>query len=255
MGSASAVSPDGKLVVMDSGGGEFPPRNIYVMRSDGSSVRQLTRGNYWETDPAWSPDGQWIVFATTRCCATPHSSGRYALYAIRPDGSGLHRLDESAGNELAPAWSPDGTRIAYVHTAADSTDPEIWVMDANGSGAHALTHEHRIVDAVTWSPDGTQLAYISHLIDEGDWQIRVMQADGTGAHALYSCSSPCTSGGYTLAWSPDGTAIAFTIEPTRGPPAKPQIALVRTDGTAFDLLDTHSVGACCMSWIPRGAEP
>src|SRR6266511_3320237 len=65
-----AVSPNGLLIAVSNGGGESPPRNIFVMQSDGSGLRQITSGEFQEVDPAWAPDGSRIVFSSTRCCAS-----------------------------------------------------------------------------------------------------------------------------------------------------------------------------------------
>ncbi len=255
-----AVAPDGGLVAVSNGGGEFPPRNIYVMRSDGTGLRQLTSGDFEEVTPAWSPDGSEIVFSSTRCCATDSSLGGYQLYTIRPDGSGLRRLTEDTASDLYPAWSPDGTHIAYVVTPPNVRHPppeqdwQIWVVNAGSTGARVLTNDGRYDDAVTWSPDGHQLAYVSHLSNDRDWQIRVMRPDGTGVHTVFRCSGQCYDGGYTLAWSPDGTEIAFTF--TTGPAdAKPQIGVVSADGGNFHVVDTGGVAACCLSWTPADTTP
>jgi dipeptidyl aminopeptidase/acylaminoacyl peptidase len=251
--TALSVSPDGRRIALSNGGGEFPPRNLYVMRTDGSGLRRITTGNYYEIDPAWSPDASEIMFSSTRCCATAHYSGDYGIYTVRPDGSGLRLLRKDSGsNDLDPVWSPDGRRIAFVQWPMSSNNGwAIWVMNANGTNAHPLTHDGRYADAIAWSPTGRQLAYTSHLSDNADWQIRVVQADGHHSHTIFTCTTPCANGGYTLAWSPDGKQIAFTIDPhaTIAPRTRPRIALINATGAGYHLLTTIGTGACCLSWI------
>lgn len=245
------VSPNGTMVALSNGGGEFPPRNIVVMASNGSHLRKITSGNFFEVSPAWSPDSHTLAFSSTRCCATAQNSGNYALYTMTPTGSSLRRLTTDPGaNDVSPAWSPDGHRIAYVRLS-NRGSWEIWLVNTDGSGAHALTHDQRLNDAVAWSPDGRQLAYTSHLIDDHDWQVRVMAADGSGTHTVYTCSGRCHYGGYAIAWSPDGKQLAFTISLTPRSVMTPRIATINATGGGFRLIDTHGVGACCLSWLPR----
>jgi Tol biopolymer transport system component len=253
-----AVSPDGRLIALSNGGGEFPPRNMYVMRADGSRLRRITSGNYYEVDPAWSPDGGWIVLSSTRCCATAHSSGDYALYTVRPDGSGLRLLRrDSRASDLDPVWSPDGRRIAFVQNPTSSNGGwSVWVMNTNGTNAHPLTHDGRFHDAVAWSPTGQQLAYTSYRSNEADWQIRVVQANGHHAHTIFTCTTRCAYGSYTIAWSPDGKQIAFTVFPHSSPSTlqRPRIALINATGGGYHLLTTKGTGACCLSWIPHSPQ-
>ncbi len=76
------------------------------------------------------------------------------IYAAEPDGSGAVRLTRSAENEQSPAWSPDGTRIAFVRELAGV--PTLHVMAKDGTGVVSLGAEGT---SPAWSPDGTQLAF------------------------------------------------------------------------------------------------
>ena len=109
-----APSPDGSMAAFERMGG-----NLFVVRSDGSGRVDLGPGNR----PAWSPDGEWIVF--TRSEDDGHNITASDLYVVHPDGSDLTRLTETAGRlEMNPSWSPDGARIAYD----DLADGIIYVL-------------------------------------------------------------------------------------------------------------------------------
>ncbi len=233
-----AVSPDGATIALAQGGGEFPPRNISTIRSDGTGLRNLTSGNFYDVAPSWSPDGTLIAFSSTRCCATRTSTGNYALYTITRNGSDLHRVFKDSSSDLNPSWSPDGSRIAYVRVPVNGGDWAIWSVTAAGTDPRQLTHDTRLNDAVAWSPDGTRLAYVSHLSDDKDWQIRLMRPDGSGTHAIFRCSAPCHGGGYWLTWSPDGKRIAFVIYTGQPPTYRLRLAVVNADGHDYHLLDT-----------------
>ena len=112
-------------------------------------------------------------------------------------GGDLHTLTSCAGfgegcfNDL-PVWSPDGTKIAFIHAddfdfAADTpVNEQVWVMDADGGNPHALTSDNVPHDQVPdWSPDGSKIAY--HAGGFGDGGIWVMDADGGNQHQLSGC--------------------------------------------------------------------
>ncbi len=116
-----------------------------------------------------------------------------------------------------PAWSPDGTRIAF----ASRGDPELWLMNADGSGQQRIG----IGFAPRWSPDGSRIAANGDPIDFGT--LVVVNADGSG-EALLSAT-----GGLSASWSPDGTRIAF-VRAGRIPGGGdfPELAVVAVDGDA-----------------------
>jgi Tol biopolymer transport system component len=236
------VSPDGERVAMSNGGGEFPPRNIYVMRSDGSGVRRITSGTFYDITPAWSPDGERILFASNRCCATSTSSGNYALYTVRPDGSDLHQVTQGTASDVYPAWSPDGGRIAFVRL----TPSQVWTVNADGTEARAATDDGRYYSDVSWSRDGTRLATVSSVIDNRDWQLRIMNPNGSGVRTIARCTDPCRTGGSSAVWSPDGKRLAFTVYTA----ARVQrLAITDVAGGGFRLIGTRGIGVCCLSWI------
>jgi Tol biopolymer transport system component len=90
---------------------------IYTMNADGSSQTRLTNNTASDTDPAWSPDGTKIAFATDR----DRSNFTYEVYTMNADGSGQTRLTGDSLNDQSPAWSPDGTKIAFATEARAST--------------------------------------------------------------------------------------------------------------------------------------
>jgi len=144
-----------------------------------------------------------IVFTTDRNgslpCSTCPIENRGEIYAIDADGSGLVRLTRQPGWDAQPAWSPDGTRIAYT---TDRHGGGLGIMDAGGTNPVALTHGWDADPA--WSPDGRQIAFTR---DESGWfdlHIYVVNPDGSGPVRLDS------TGGAHPAWSPDGANIAFT---------------------------------------------
>jgi dipeptidyl aminopeptidase/acylaminoacyl peptidase len=190
---------------------------IFVANADGSGARQLTEGVN-EGWPSWSPDGTQIAFSSTRtdptvreCISGGHASCPTDIYVMNADGSNITRLTDDPAPEYAPAWSPDGSRIAFVRTVGDTNVIEVMEADGKGvapiaSGTIAGAGEHPF----SWSPEGSQIVFASRV--PGSWEMRVVKADGTGEHMIFTEDGVVST---DPIWSPDGSLIAFSSTPTR----------------------------------------
>lgn len=148
IGEQASPSPDGKeLVVTDTS------HNLWVVGSDGKGKRKLIQsaGNYCFQEH-WSPDGEWIAFASDR-------DGNIEIYKIRRDGTELTRLTEHRGVDCRPRWSPDARWIAFVSNRTGNED--VYVMRADGSEVRNLTAHEAVDDHPAWSPDAKQLLFVS----------------------------------------------------------------------------------------------
>jgi Tol biopolymer transport system component len=207
--------------------------NIWVMNSDGSAATALTRlaaANAHSRQPAWSPDGSKVVFASQRALDgsdNANTNGTQNIWVMNADGSAATALTKlTAANAVSsiPAWSPDGSKIAFdSERALDGSDAantnfthNIWVMNADGSGATPLTKltAHPVFGGQpAWSPDGSKVAYSSsRALDGSDaantnntGNIWVVSADGSGAPLTKLTAVSADS--FDPAWSPDGSKV------------------------------------------------
>lgn len=208
-----AFSPDGEHIAFGLGGlvdVEEPARkeSLYVVKTDGSDRRRVTDGRHFDLHPAFSPDGERLVFVRGKI-ANAWSGGRSELFAVNADGSGLEQLTNEGDDVTysSPEFSPDGDTIIYVR---EVTGPDGWraaaiyAMNSDGSDPRPLTPEKPAIfpgySSPTFSPDGDRIAFAQNSGREGE-EVIVMNADGSGA-------SPLTSG-HAPTYSPDGRRIAF----------------------------------------------
>jgi Tol biopolymer transport system component len=153
--------------------------------------------------------------------------------------------------EYAPAWSPDGARIAYV--SYRDGNGELYVMSADGTAARRVTR-HRGEDlSPAWSPDGKRIAFASNR--SGEYEVYVMKADGSGVRRLTRLARR-GYGSHSPAWSPDGRVIVFSSAGRT--PENPELYSIRADGGGLQRLtftegDSETLGDDGFpSWSPDG---
>jgi TolB protein len=172
---------------------------LEVVHPDGSGRRQITQGGGDYYTPAISPDGR-------RIAAAKFDGNVPSIYVMDADGTNFKKIGRSSG-DYGPAWSPDGSRIAFRSTLdiGGNAFGRIFLMNADGTGLQQLTDDPTPSDAYSpyddaprWSPDGTRILFTRNGV------LHVMNADGTGVTSLANAD-----GAGSPAWSPDGTRIAY----------------------------------------------
>jgi TolB protein len=216
---APVWSPDARRIAFT--GDRSDNYDVYVMDRNGKNLRRVTKTGTFDGSPSWSSTGR-IAFASTR-------EGRSAIYSMKPDGSDVLRITsaDAQGASYDPAWSPDGTKLAFVRCCADDADDEqIFVVNADGSGERQITEGPLSAYRPEWSPDGSKILLTAENDDE-DSYVEVIGADGTGRTRLTQSGLNASS-----AWSPDGRRIA--VNTLRG--GSSDIDVMNPDGTGMKRL-------------------
>lgn len=186
---AAALSPDGQTIAYAHKAISEGPLKIWLADRNGSTSRRLTRAGAGidENVPRWSPDGASIVFTSNR------RESRYEIWVQEVGGGEPSRLTtaffdesiEATQEQKVPAWSPDGTMIAYW-SGVEMTDPrpdlprDVWVMNADG------TDQVRLVpgDDPNWSPDGRTIIHSVHVA--GTPALGGVSPDGSHERILFN---------------------------------------------------------------------
>ena len=174
--------------------------------------------------------------------AFPGANGKIAfnctgvICVVDPDGSNQTQL-AAGGN---PAWSPDGTMLAFSRGDATTGTAHIFLMNADGTGVTQLTSTSLGDSQPAWSPDGTRIAFTRN-----SGEIWVMNADGTNPVQLTATDRFS----HSPAWSPDGTTIAFVRQSVGT-----QIFVMNADGSGETSLTPNETVAGPPDWSPDGTQ-
>jgi len=185
---SAAISPDRKTVALAYGPNPDAPVDVWTVALDGSGLRRLTSTGNVST-VAWSPDGKRIAFTDQAALPEGGYEPGEDVYVVRSDGTDVQRVGGYASGYWPPAWSPDGTRIAF-----DDLHERIKVIDL---GSKMVSVVLRDAESPVWSPDGKRMA-----------ALRIAPCHGYVA-CMWS---------RMLVFDPAGTADLQPVGPTFGEP-------------------------------------
>jgi serine/threonine protein kinase/Tol biopolymer transport system component len=198
---AAALSPDGRYIVYVLRDGA--QESLWVQQmATGSNVQVLTPDQVHFVAVGFTPDGNYLMFVRSDKSTLNY---RY-LYQMPVLGGAPKQLVRDV--DSAPAFSPDGQRIAYVRGVVERRENEVLLANADGSGERVLAHRSGFAPGmpnITWSADGGTLALVSGEAREGisRWALETISSDTGEVRDVHIFPHPMQA----VAWLPDGSGL------------------------------------------------
>ncbi len=160
-----AYSPKGDLIAFEAyKGGTF---HIWIMKPDGTDLRQITAGHGDDREPCFSPDGKRIAFASDRAF-----KGSYDIWVVNIANGALTQWTSDNADEYEPAWSEDGSEIAFISGVGANGTTIQALKIAGGKPRTIITAPPQTrLESPAWSPDGSQVSYVQVSIGKSNMMI------------------------------------------------------------------------------------
>jgi serine/threonine-protein kinase len=189
------MSPDGKQYAM--GIVEDETENIWILEFERDTLNRLTFDPVVDRSPSWSPDGEWIVYASF------HDGASLNLFRKRANGTGeAERLTTSESHHYPRSWLPDGSAVAFEQLGGDTTNDLLLLRMEPEPTSEIFLRTPFFESGPEISPDGRWIAYESNL--SGTREVYVRPLSGPGGQSKVS-----TNGGIEPQWAPDRPELVY----------------------------------------------
>jgi dipeptidyl aminopeptidase/acylaminoacyl peptidase len=187
--------------------GDKKPTHLWVIPAAGGEARRVTEADHGPAETVWSPDGTQIAFSGKAAQAQPATDvkiitrmkhkfdgegfwdNRYKhIFVVPSAGGSARQLTSGDFDHRQPAWSHDGSWLAFVANRTEDADytnvADIWVLTPSGGEPRCITRGLGPVSSPAWSPDGTMIAYLGHdnvCVGASNTTLWLVPSDGSAA--------------------------------------------------------------------------
>jgi Tol biopolymer transport system component len=215
--SEPTFSPDGTKIAFVDSSPDSTNSDIYVINADGTNRMQLTNTPDSETHPSWNSDGTRLVFARDAAVSGTGSlvdNAASDIYVMDANGSNVTKIADVA-DDMAPSWSPDGSRIAFSSFVNDGSVGLIYTVRPDGTQLTALTTSGFSTQP-SWSPNSQQVVFSFYDTNSGYYQIALIGAQSAGGTPVI-LTDATSQGAFFPVFKSDGSGVIFTASPFDDP--------------------------------------
>lgn len=198
-----------------------------IFESDlrGGSLKRLTKEVGYDAEASYSPDGQWIAFASNRKGYTEKLSAdeqklferdpsyMMDIYIMKSDGTQVRQLTSTRGYDGGPFFSADGKKITWRRFTPDGSKAEIFTMNIDGSNQQAITRLGSMSWAPYFHPSGDYVIFASSVLGYSNFELFIVDADGKRDPVRVTFNEGFDG---LAAFSPDGHQLTWTLRNEKG---------------------------------------
>lgn len=202
-----------------------PEMDIYAYGEKAGMLKRLTTARGYDAEGSYSPDGQWVVFSSTRDAYTgalgaedqkrlqANPSDFAEIYLMGADGSGQKRLTETPGYDGGPFFTPDGSRIVWRRFDEQGLIADVWTMKLDGTDQRQVTDFASMSWAPYMHPSGQYILFASNKLGFENFELFLVDSEGTKEPVRVTYSDGFD--GLPVP-SPNGTRLSWTSSRSGG---------------------------------------
>lgn len=199
--------------------------DIFTSDIDGKNIRRLTKEKGYDAEGSYSPDGQWIAFASNRAGYTEKLEGEdkklfeqdpsymMDIYIMKADGTEVRRLTTSKGYDGGPFFSADGKKITWRRFAPNGSTAEIFTMNVDGSDQKQVTRLKSMSWAPYFHPSGDYIIFGSSVLGYSNFELFIVDTEGKSEPVRVTFDEGFDG---LPVFTPDGNQLSWTHRNEKG---------------------------------------